>query len=183
MFGSETLRAWLCPVSLTSIPKELDEQKIKDVVDPTKVYMTGSNLELSEKTSLYVPESVVRDNENLSVSEKTSKYVKEQSIGWFDFSVKKKYFQDNIMNMQIRPLFPSVDFQNNLSYAEAMNLEYSDNRWKRPNENKFDEIESNRNEDNYMSVIYHAAVLGAQKRQDVNSFYYNSVLYDATRYS
>jgi hypothetical protein len=25
MFSSETLRAWLCPVSLTSIPKELDE--------------------------------------------------------------------------------------------------------------------------------------------------------------
>jgi hypothetical protein len=185
MFSSETLRAWLCPVSLTSIPEELDAQYIKEAVDPTKVYMTGSDLQLYTKTSLYVPDSVVSDNENMTDSQKTSKYVKQQSLGWFDFSVKKKYFQDNIMNMQIRPLFPSADFQNVLSPAETINMEYIGNeRWTHPSDdNKFDEIESNRKEDNYMSVIYHAAVLGAQRRQDVNSFYYNSVMYDATKYS
>lgn len=72
-------------------------------------------------------------------------------------------------------------------------MNYSGGKWSRlepPKEQeeqkkaeKFVEIESNRPNANYMSVIYNATLLGAQRRQDINSFYYNSVFYDAAKYS
>lgn len=74
MFGSETLRAWLCPVSVTSIPAALDKDIDGVIVQP---FMTGANLQLSTRTSLYIPDAVVKDNANLTNSEKTNKYVKE----------------------------------------------------------------------------------------------------------
>ena len=92
MFASETFNAFICPVSMTSIPKENDVDRVIYPSAEGDYNLSGDKQQISLKTSLYVPQTVVNDNENLTDSEKTSKFVKEQSLGWFNFSARKKYF-------------------------------------------------------------------------------------------
>jgi hypothetical protein len=173
MFSSETFKTYICPVSLVSIP---DDQPVDPVV--VKEYMTGSGQQLLLKSAVYVPDEVIKENDSLTQDERTSRYVKQQSLGWFDFSLRKKYFQDSVNEITILPVEP-YDITENLSAYEIANLVDI------PNTDKtlFENMASSRNDFGYMSVVYNSNMLGAKKRNDASTFYYNSVLYDARKYS
>ena len=168
-FASETLRAFLCPVSMTAIPAEDDD---KQYVNPA-IMMTGSNQQISLKTGAYVPGQVIEDNRKTSESEKVQKYVGQgQSLGWFNFSLKKKYFQDNITRMSFAPVRPET-LQGVITDDTPMT------------DAKFKEIVSTDNATGYMTVVYDSApsILATRMREDVSTFYYNAILYDAVGYS
>ena len=57
--------------------------------------------------------------------------------------------------------------------------------FKDENVDKFKEISSADNAAGYMTVVYDSSpsILQTRKREDMSSFYYNAILYDAYRYS
>ena len=149
MFSSETLRAFLCPVTMTAIPEE-------DKVEPVNpaIMLSGSNQQISIKTGAYVPGSVIAENMTITESEKVKRYVgQQQSIGWFNFSLKKKYFQDDITRMKITPVRPEV--MREIITKDAV-----------IDEKKFDEIASTDNNPGYMTVVYDSSpsILSSMKR-------------------
>ena len=44
--------------------------------------------------------------EILSDRKRTERYAMEQSVGWFDYVLKKKWFQDNVKSISVQPLSP-----------------------------------------------------------------------------
>jgi hypothetical protein len=168
MFASGTLRAFMCPVTMTAIPYEDKVERVS-----TAVMMTGSNQQISIKTGAYVPGDVIIDNMTITDNEKVKKFVGQgQSMGWFNFSLKKKYFQDDVMRMKIEPVRPEAmkDIITKYTVIDG---------------NKFNEIASTDNTPGYMTVVYDSEpeVLATAKREDIPSFYYNSIMYDAYGYS
>ena len=73
---------------MTAIPEE-------DKVEPVSpaIMMTGSKQQISLKTGAYVPSDVIKENKTITESQKVQRFVGQgQSLGWFNFSLKKKYF-------------------------------------------------------------------------------------------
>ena len=168
MFASETLRAFLCPVTMTAIPEE-------DKVEPVSpaIMLKGSGQQISLKTGAYVPGSVIAENMSITESEKVKRFVgQQQSIGWFNFSLKKKYFQDDVTDMKLSPVRPEV--MRDIITKDAV-----------IDSGRFDEIASTDNNSGYLSVVYDSSpsILSTMKREDIMTFYYNSILYDAYGYS
>lgn len=75
MFSSEALKAFVCPVSMTTIPNENDVSAVNYIAE--NYSLDGSTGQISLKTELYVDSNIVAENESLSDAEKTSRFVKQ----------------------------------------------------------------------------------------------------------
>lgn len=127
MFATETMNAFICPVSFTAVPEQQ--------------YMSSNDW--YEQIKMSIDKYVPLIDTDLTREEKSKKYV-HQSLGWFDFSLKKKFFQDNVRRLSVRPL-KVTDLRDKVSTDNSIF-----------GIRQIDALSSTRNVDNYLSVWYYA---------------------------
>lgn len=181
MFATKTLNAFVCPISLTACQYDETIEKIKD-----KSRLSGSDKQLNLKVNTYVPdvnmvpkEGHISDGQmtrydEMSDDKKISYIINNQSIPWFEFSLKKRYFQDNVKNLTIQPIhYANIKDKICDNFIDELVSKYPD--W----------FSSTSNKDTYLSVLYNANMYNQnrQMRNDIYTFFYNGEELESERYS
>ena len=163
MYATETLNMFLCPVSMTVIPADYQPEEKRSGSDEVKI--TGSDEQIMIKLDKYVPEI-----EQIDESEKMQRYA-SNIIPWNEFSLKKRYFQDNVKNISVHPVH-IYELKDKISRLEC--LFHGETKL-----SKFDSVVTDKS---YMTVLFNALYYNCRMRDDVASFYYNDELYNANQY-
>ena len=176
MYASETLRAFICPLSLTVIDENIERElgfKHNAMKDGSMLSGTDNQDDIYLHLSQYVT-----DVEIMSERERNELYATEQSVGWFEYLLKKKWFQDNIRGLSVQPLSP-LSLKDTLSQYDSF-INSFDTR-----EKAFDEINSTANGlTDYLSIIYNSNIFpNRRKLNDKNIFLLDYEQYEADRYN
>lgn len=163
MYATETLNMFLCPVSMTVIPADYQPEEKRSGSGEVKI--TGSDEQIMIKLDKYVPEI-----EQIDESEKMQRYA-SNIIPWNEFSLKKRYFQDNVKNISVQPVH-IYELKDKISRLEC--LFHGETKL-----SKFDSVVTDKS---YMTVLFNALYYNCRMRDDVASFYYNDELYNANQY-
>ena len=138
MYATEPFNAFICPVSLTAVPADSRAES----------YYAEGQKQIQTSLSKYVP--VITPPRG---NEERNHMIIGQRVDWFDFSLIKKFFQDNVKTISVDP-------------ADALSLDgvidpdfmFSD----------FGKIGTTRNNRNYMSVVYSSRAEETMEPKDVN---------------
>ena len=157
LYSSNTLNAFICPISYTASPREYRAESYDDE-NQRQIYMSLSK---------YVPDSyTLSDGQSMKVGadltniERNGLFI-SQHVNWFDFKLYKSYFQDNIQTMNISP----VDVLGLRDLVSPDNLFYESA--------DFDKIDTVRRNKNYMSVVYtNSGLRDMRKEEDKKIFTY-----------
>lgn len=169
MYASDTLNAFVCPVSLTSIP---DYPELPNVTESANT-LTVDERQTALKIGLYVPDSVIQESKTMTNDQKKSRKISESPVGWFDFSVRKRIFQDNILSLTVYPVHPAV-LKERIQKDDAYSLD----------ENVMNtSLDTTKNAQNYMVSVYNDGAYYCALRNDVYSFDLNGTIYEAAKYS
>ena len=166
MFSTDTFNVFVCPVSLTAIPEDKSLTEIKG-----NVKLTGSpkQIELSMDTYTgFIDYSKTTD-------ELMKEYLEQQSIPWEQFKLKKRYLQDNIKHIDIDSVYIQ-DMIDRISSYELFGISTENNY-------SYQDIRSEMNTNNYLSVVYHSGLYNPNMRDDKMSFIYNEEVLEASRYN
>ena len=181
MFSTKTLNAFICPMSFTACPYDASVGHIED-----RAKLSGSDKQLDLRIDAYTPDVNIVPKDGAQSQNETTRYdamtesekieyvIRNQSIPWFDFSLKKRYMQDSIKNITVQPVHLS-------SIKDKIGDKILD---------KFfamhpDKYTSTSNKDTYLSVVYNANMYNQRKqmRNDLYTFFYNGEELESQKYS
>ena len=86
MFATETLNAFVCPVSMTAVPRATLDAK--------------STIPVTLGYGKYIPKDLDTD---ITRAERNRRYV-NQDMDWFDFMTLNRFFQDNVSSFSVSPI-------------------------------------------------------------------------------
>ena len=165
MYSTNTLNAFVCPVSFTTIP---EDNSLKSITGNVK--LVGSDKQITLGIDSYCGPV----NSMLSNDELLKEYVENQIVQWEQFKLKKRYLQDSITNMTIKPIHIS-DYYDKISKYELFGATKTNNY-------TYDDINSEQKSVNYMSTVYHSGYYNSMMRDDMNSFIYNDNILPSSQY-
>lgn len=94
MYASETLNVFVCPISMTAVPRALWNEE--------------TTVPITIGYGKYIPKNLDTD---ISRAERNKRYV-NQEMDWFDFMTLNRFFQDNVTSVSVSPL--SVEYMSNV---------------------------------------------------------------------
>ena len=181
MFSTKTLNAVICPVSFVACPFDPSVGPIED-----RARLTGSDKQINMRIDAYtqdvsyVPKDGSQSSgamtryDDMNDTEKVEYVIRNQSIPWFNFSLKKRYMQDNVKSITVQPIHIATlkDKIGNKIIDRCI----TDNP---------DKYTSTTNKNTYLSVVYNANMYNQRKqmRNDIYSFLYNGSELESDRYS
>ena len=168
MFATETLNAFVCPVSLLAIPTE--DRMPKAAMDDV-VRNDDDACQVTTAISRYVPEDVNARTELLPREERNALYI-NQKMGWFDFLVSRKYFQDNVRDIAVRP----VSLKTVAGVISGQEVFFHSGR-------TIDDVLSRRDDTGYLALLYDSRFYQRRKHLDTYMFTYGGTEFEASRYS
>lgn len=176
MYASEPFRAFVCPVTMTAIDRDIEQQlgfEHNMMQDGSMLSGTDNQDDIILRLAQYTSRVEI-----LSDRKRTERYAMEQSVGWFDYVLKKKWFQDNVKSISVQPLSP-LSLKSTLSSHDSF-VNAFDSR-----DAAFDEIDSNGNGvTDYLSVIYNMNIFPNRKKEkDKTTFRLDYEDYEGERYN
>lgn len=164
MFATETLNAFICPVSYIAIPSldKMDKAAMDDVVKKE-----DAPYQITTAIKRHVPGITYPKTRD----ERNARYI-NQEMGWFDFSVNTKYFQDNVRDISVRP----VNLKSIVDVISENEVFFRGNR-------TLKDVESRRDETNYLALLYDSRFYDRRKHLDTFMFTYGGTDFEARRYS
>ena len=169
MFATESLNAFICPVSLTAAPVLTDSYS--DYVDVNRSLMIGSSEQIDIELSPYIPDKFVNMyKDKKSEDEIIRDMIAYQEIPWYEFNLKLRHLQDNVSNMSVKPV-------NIKSFVENVaSMPYLD-------ELIFDLDDAHQHSTDYLSIVYNSNAFSQRSVNDVRVFNYNNEDLEISRYS
>ena len=164
MFATKTFNMFVCPVSYLAIPAE-DKFSSKQAMDDL-VKSDEDSYQITTALKRYVPQ-IERAADR---SDRNDRYIHQQ-MGWFDFYVYKKYFQDNVKELSVRPV-KLKKIENVVSITEVFFKG-----------DTMENVESRREDINYLALMYDARFYNRRKHLDTYMFTYCDTEFEASRYS
>ena len=165
MFATKTFNVFVSPVSYLAIPSE---DKFYNKADMSDIAISDTDsYQITTALKRYVP-TIERVK---SREERNERYIR-QEMGWFDFFVNKKYFQDNVKELSVRPV-NLKSIENVISSSEVFFK----------GDTTIDEVESRREETNYLALMYDSRFYNRRKHLDTYMFTYCETEFEAKRYS
>ena len=161
LYSSNTLNAFICPISYTASPREYRAVRTGAVDE----YDAENQRQIYMSISKYVPDSyTLPDGQSMKVGAELTNVERNglfisQHVNWFDFKLYKSYFQDNIQTMNISP----VDVLGLRELVSPDNLFYKSA--------DFDKIDTVRRNKNYMSVVYTNSGLRDMRKEEDNKIF------------
>ena len=165
MFATKTFNIFVCPISYLAIPSE---DKFDSKADMSDLAINDDeSYQITTAIKRYVPNiERVEDRED-----RNERYIR-QEMGWFDFYVNKKYFQDNVNELSVRP----VNLKSIADVISSSEIFFSGNT-------TLDDVESRRNDTNYLALMYDSRFYNRRKHLDTYMFTYSATEFEASRYS
>lgn len=149
MFSTETLNTFVCPVSFTTIPYDDSLTSIRG-----NVKLSGSDKQITLAMDKYCG----KINSMLSDDELLREYVENQIVPWEQFKLKRRYLQDSTSSLSVKPIHIS-DYYDKISKYELFGATKTNNY-------TYDDVKSEENATNYMSVVYHSGYYNSMMRND-----------------
>lgn len=167
-YATKTLNAFICPISLTAVPPCLEENNFKRSDDNMQGSMEQNALQISpyiplELENLYSP--------YLTDEQIIQNMINSQEVPWFEFALKTRYLQDNVMNMSVKPIH-ILDYEDKIA-KDVPHLDELIEKFKT----------AFRTNKNYMCLTYNGNLFKQTMHDDRLWFKYNFYEYETQRYA
>lgn len=165
-YKSQPIDVTFTPLSYTMCPNDIEESYSNIYGD---VYKYGIDEQIIKKLTFFN-----KDIYSLKYYDYTDNDIRLNHILDFRiFKINKSYVQDNIKNINAKPvsLYDSIQNANTDTCATSINDELKTH-------NVLDLIEGEK----YLSIVYNSVIMQPRIRNDKYTFYYNDREYDRVRY-